>query len=52
MPTARGKMVRVRHLGIGIVGTVWLEYCVADKSNKLRTVKEVRKISPGRQPLD
>ncbi|KAJ5987398.1 hypothetical protein N7451_011763 [Penicillium sp. IBT 35674x] len=31
---------------------VWLEECVADNSNKLRAVKEVRKIAPGLQPLD
>ncbi|KAJ5664348.1 hypothetical protein N7507_005079 [Penicillium longicatenatum] len=46
------KWKRVRHLGIGIFGTVWLEECVVDNSNKLRAVKEIRKIAPGLQSMD
>lgn len=42
---------RKRHLGIGIFGTVWLEECVSD-GNKLRVIKEVRKIAPDSKPMD
>lgn len=44
---------RVRHLGLGIFGTVWLEECVSDGGNdKLRAVKEVRKFARGLKPID
>ncbi|KAJ5314102.1 Magnesium transporter [Penicillium atrosanguineum] len=40
-----------RHLAIGIFGTVWLEVCASD-GNRLRTVKEVRKIAPDSKTID
>jgi hypothetical protein len=42
-----------RHLGIGTFGTVWLEECVSEnQENKLRAVKEVRKMGPGAKAMD
>lgn len=42
-----------RHLGIGIFGTVWLEECVSEnQENKVRAVKEVRKMEPGANAMD
>ncbi|KAJ5620020.1 hypothetical protein N7510_004004 [Penicillium lagena] len=42
-----------RYLGIGIFGTVWLEECMSEiQENKLRAVKEVRKMGPGAKVMD
>lgn len=43
---------KVRHLGIGIFGTTWLEQCPVVGGSNLRAVREVRKIVPGSKPVD
>lgn len=43
---------RQRYLGIGTFGTVWLEKCLSDTENKLRVVREVRRIAPDSTVID
>lgn len=41
-----------QHLGVGVLGTVWLEECAVEGGGKLRAVKEVCRVAPGSKHVD